>query len=194
MGEVIKEALIIEANGLMVKAFVVENLPKNLLYYKTKKLMPIEDFSERLVPCFTIDEHGRKNPTGEMVDALNPGITMDGAGSGGFIFDLFSDDSITALKKIDEHIHNTIKDVELRPARQPYAQVWMDKASYPKPYNQIIRVRLPEAVSPPVVPTTEQLTVAVPVAKVRKPMTEEQREAARARMAAARAKKASKIV
>ena len=188
MGEVIKETLVIEANGLMVKAFVVENLPKNLIYYKTKKLMPIEDFSERLVPCFTIDEHGRKNPTGEMVDALNPGITQDGAGSGGFIFDLFSDDSITALRKIDEHIHNTIKDVELRPARQPYAAVWMDKNSYPKPYSQIIRVRLPEPVSPPVVPTTEQ-AVAVPVAKVRKPMTEEQKQAARARMAAARAKR-----
>ena len=71
MGEVIKEALIIETNGLRVKAFIVENLPKEMIYRKTKRLMPLEEYSERLVPCFTIDEHNKKTPTGELVDELN---------------------------------------------------------------------------------------------------------------------------
>ena len=194
MGDTLKEVLIIEANGLRVKAFIVENLPKEFLYHKTKKLMPIEEYSERLVPCFTRDEQGIKHPTGEMTDALNPGITEDGAGSGGFIFDLFSDDSMSSLRRIDKYLEDTIKDPALRPSREPYAQVPLDQNSSPKAYNTIIRVKLPVPTSPPVAPTTELDRVALPVAKVRKPMSEEQKAAARDRMAAARAKRASNKV
>lgn len=191
MGEVLKESLIIEANGLNVKAFIVENLPKDLIYYKTKKLMPLDEYSERLVPCFTVDEAGHKHTTGELVDALLPGIALDGAGSGAFIFDLFSDDSISALRRIDDHIKETIKDPDLKPSRQPYAQVYLDKNSPPKAYQTIIKVKLPDPVSPPTVPTVEQVR-SLPEFKARKPMTEEQKEAARTRMAMARAKKAQK--
>lgn len=192
MGEVIKEALIIEANGLRVKAFIVENLPKELLYHKTKKLMPLDEYSERLVPCFTVDAQGHKHPTGELCDELNSGITPDGSGSGGFIFDLFSDDSMTALRRIDKYLEDHISDPAMRPGRQAYAQVPMDPKSNPKPYSQIIRVRLPEPLSPPTIPVVEEARAAEPVSvkKARKPMTEEQKIAARNRMAAARAKKA----
>lgn len=189
--EVIKEVLIIEANGLRVKAFIVENLPKELVYHKTKKLMPLDEYSERLVPCFEIDANGKKRPTGELVDALNPGITEDGAGSGGLVFDLFSDDSIQALRRIDKYLEDQIKDPAFRPARQPYAQVPMDPKSPPKPYSQIVRVRLPEPPSPPTIPVVEEARAVPEVApKTKRVYTEEQKKAMRDRMAAARAKKA----
>ncbi len=193
MGDTIKEALIIESNGLRTTCFIVENIPWHLLYHKTKKLQPLDEYSERLVPCFNVDEHGKRHPTGELIDELNSGIEMDGAGSGAFIFTLDTDDSVQALKRVDEYLKNHISDPMLRPDRIPYAQQPGERNSAPKAYSQIIRVQLPSPVSPPVVPTTEQAAV-VPVAKVRKPMTEEQKVAARARMAAARAKRATKTV
>jgi len=58
--DIIKEALIIEANGLKVNAFVVENLPKKFIYQKTKKMMPLDEYSERLVPAFVINENNKK--------------------------------------------------------------------------------------------------------------------------------------
>ena len=108
MKEVIKEALIIESNGLSTKCFIVENLPKDLIYHRAKKLMPMDEYSERLVPAFTIDEKtGKKVPTGELVDELNSGIELDGAGSGAFIFQMYSDDSVQRLKAIDKYIEDT---------------------------------------------------------------------------------------
>src|SRR5438067_1843885 len=112
--EVINEALIIDSNGLRTSCFIVENIPKELLYHKTKKVMPMDEYSERLVPAFTVDEHGKRHPTGEMVDALNSGIEMDGAGSGAYVFTHDTDDAIQALKRIDEYIKTTIKDPALR--------------------------------------------------------------------------------
>ena len=185
MGEVIKEALIIESNGLRTSCFIVENLPWELVYHKAQKLMPMDEYSERMVPAFTLDEQGKRHPTGELIDELHSGIEIDGAGSGAFVFPMSTDDSVQALKRVDKHIEDTIKDPALRPARIPYAQQPMSPSSGPRPYHAIIRVKLPEPVSPPVVPTTEQVRSALPV-KVRKPMTEEQKAAARERMAKAR--------
>jgi hypothetical protein len=195
MGEVIKEALIIESNGLRTTCFIVENLPWELIYHKAKKLQPMDEYSERLVPCFAVDEFGKRHATGELVDELNSGIEMDGAGSGAFIFGLDTDDSVQALKRVDEYLKTHINDPLLRPDRIPYAQQPGERNSSPRAYSTIIRVKLPEPVSPPVVPTTEQVRVALPEIKhTRKPMTEEQKQAARARMAAARAKRASNSI
>ncbi len=192
MGEVIKEALIIESNGLRTSCFVVENLPKDLIYHKAKKLQPLDEYSERLVPCFTTDEHGKKHPTGELMDEFNPGIALDGAGSGAFIFHLDTDDSVQALKRIDAYIANHISDPMQRPNRIPYAQQPGERNSAPRAYNTIVRVKLPAPVSPPTVPTVEQDRPSlVTSVKVRKPLTEEQKAAARTRLAAARAKKVS---
>lgn len=189
--DVIKEALIIEEDGLRTSCFIVENLPKHFIYHKTKKLMPLEEYSERLVPVFKINERGEKVPTGELVDELNSGIELDGAGSGGFIFSSGTDDSVQRLKAIDEHIERTITDPMLRHKRVPYAQQPGSTMSGPKPYNSIVRVRLPELASPPVAPTTEQAAAAPAVlpVKVKKPLTEEQLAKKRENMAKARAKK-----
>jgi hypothetical protein len=188
--EVIKEALIIEANGLKVNAFIVENLPKKFIYQKAKKMMPLDEYSERLVPAFYKNERGEKVQTGELVDELQPGIESDGAGSGGFIFMIGSDDSMVRLREIDKHIEELIKDPALRYKREPYAAQPGSPSSNPKPYNQIIRVRLPSPASPPNVPTLEQAGALS--ARPKKVKTPEQIAAMRARLEKARAARAAK--
>lgn len=188
--ETIKEALIIESNGLRTNCFVVENLPKRLVYQKTKKLMPMDEYSERMVPAFTIDENGKRHATGELEDTLLPGIELDGAGSGAFIFQLGNDDSEVRLAAIDEHIKKNVNDPALRFERIPYAQQPGVPSSAPKAYSQIPKVRLPEPASPPATPVVEQAQVA-PSFKPRRAMTEEAKAKLRDNLAKARAKKAA---
>lgn len=189
--DIIKEALIIESNGLRTTCFIVENLPKDLIYHKAKKTMPLDEYSERMVPAFTVDNNGKKHPTGELVDELNSGIEIDGAGSGGYLFSLDTDDSVQALKRIDAYIQDNIKDPALRFARIPYAQQPGERNSAPRAYQTIIRVKLPAPVSPPTVPTVEQART-LPI-KQKKEYTEEQKVAMRERMRVAREKKLSSL-
>lgn len=74
--EYLSDVLIIEQNGLKPTCFIVDNLPKYLLYQRTKKLMPMQEYSERMVPAFRVDEHGKHVPTGEMEDTLQPGVEL----------------------------------------------------------------------------------------------------------------------
>lgn len=191
--EIIKEALVIESNGLRTSCFVVENLPKDLLYHKVKKVMPLDEYSERLVPAFVKNKKGEKIPTGEMVDELYPGIELDKAGSGGYVFTMDTDDSVQRLKELDRYIDNTITDPARKPKRVPYAQEPGSTSSAPKPFHTIIRVRLPEPASPPAIPIAEQVGASPVVKKARKPMTEEQKLAMKARLEKARAAKAEKL-
>ena len=188
--ELLKEVLLIEANGLRVDAFIVENLPKKFIYARAKKLIPLDEYSDRMVPAWTIDATGKKTPTGEMMDVFLPGIFLDGAGSGGFIFQAVSDDSVQRLKEIDKYIEETIKDPVLRGKREPYAQQPGDKGSTPKSYHTIKRVKLPDSASPPAVPTAEQVR-PLPALKVKTP---EQIAAMKARLEKARATRAAKAV
>lgn len=188
--ELIKEALIIESNGLRTSCFIVENLPKDLLYHKAKKLQPMDEYSERLVPAFTLDENGKRHPTGEMIDELHPGIVMDGAGSGAFVFTMETDDSVQRLKAIDRHIEDTIKDPNLKPKRIPYASQPGVTMSAPVAYSQIVRVRLPDLASPHAAPTAE--SAGTLSAKPKRVLTPEQKQAYADRLAKARAAKAAK--
>ncbi len=192
MNEVLKEVLLISSNGLRVTCVVIENLPKKFLFHKTKKLMPLEEYSDRLVPAFTIDlETGKNVPTGEMVDEILPGVTLDGAGSGGFIFDSFSDDAIQRLRAIEEHVNNTISDPAKRIQWVPYAQRPGDIQSAPRAYSTILRVSLPQPVSPSTaLPAVGQVAghPNLPAKKERKPMTEEHK--AKLRDAARKAREA----
>lgn len=194
--EVLKEVLLIASNGLRVNCAIIENLPKRLVYHKTKKLMPLEEYSDRLVPAFEINEAGKKVPTGEMVDELLPGITFDGAGSGGLIFDSFYDDSVQRLRAIEEYVNATILDPEKRIKWVPYAQRPGDTQSSPRAFSTVPRVHLPEPESPSVA-----LPAAAPVAvdtnlpepqKVRKPMSEEHKAKLREALARAREAKLAK--
>lgn len=189
--ETLKEALVIESNGMRTSCFIVENVPKSFFYTKAKKVMPMEEYSERLVPAFTLDANGKRVPTGEMVDELHPGIKIDGAGSGAFVFPMDTDDSQQRLKALDKYIDDMIKDPSQKPKRVPYAQMPGSRSSAPKPYSQIIRVKLPAPASPPAVPTAEQggasPTLVAKKKRIRKPMTDEQRAAMIARLEKARA-------
>jgi hypothetical protein len=188
MNDVIKEALLIDANGLKTTCTVIENLPKTLVYHKAKKLMPKEEYSEQLVPAFVYDENGKRVPTGEMVDELHPGIVMDGAGSGAFVFERGSDDSRERMKAIVEHVNDTVKDPDLRIKWVPYAAQPGNKNSNPRSISSIPRVHLLE----PVISPSATLPVAAPVEvrptfkKERKPMSEEHKAKLRAALAAAR--------
>jgi hypothetical protein len=154
--ETVNEVLIIEENGMRTSCFIVENMPYNLVYHKVKKLMPIEEYSDRLVPAFTIDLNGKRVPTGEMVDELLPGLHLDGAGSGGLICHRGNTEDETRLAAIDAHIEQTITNPALRYKRVPYAANPGDPQSYPRPRNLMPRVRLPIPDSPPTVPTVDQ--------------------------------------
>lgn len=188
MGEIIQEVLLIESNGMNTKCLIVENLPKELLYYKTKKLMPMDEYSERLVPAFTLDEDGKRKPTGEMVDALLPGLEVDGAGSNGIIFPAGSNDANIRFKAILEHINKVVKDPDLRFAPVHYAQQPGSPSSAPKPYAKIPRVKLPLPDSPPDVPTSDRVKDLTPAKRV---MSEEAKARLRINLAKARAAKNS---
>lgn len=194
--DVVKEALLIKANGVFVFCTIVENLPKKFLFRKTAKLMQIEPYEDRMVPAFSVDEKGKKTPTGELVDELQGAIQMDGAGSGAFVFDLHSDEAGKRVQAIEEYVNSIIKDPELRIKWQPYAQRFKEASSSPVAYNSILRVRLPSPVSPSVAtPLVTGQAEAHPESKkkVRKPMTEEHKQKLRDALAKARALKTNPV-
>lgn len=195
MSEILKEVLLIDSNGMETKCVVIENLPYNLVYKKVKKMMPIEEYSDKMVAAFVVDENsGRRIPTGEMVDELLPGITLDGAGSGGLVFDRFSDDSIQRLKSIVEHVDDTIKDPALRIRWDYYASQPKNKSASPRPIHTIYRVRLPIPASPSaVLPTAAPVTAntaSVAVTKAKRTMSAEHK--AKLKESLARAREAKK--
>lgn len=148
--EVISDVLIIESTGLRPTCFIVDNLPKHYLYQKTKKLMPFEEYSERMVPAFEVDEHGKKIPTGELEDTLQPGVEMSQSGDNAYLFFPEYSEAKNRLQQIDEYIKAHIVDPEKR-KRVPYAAQPGLRNSAPVARHNIPRVVLP-APSPKAVP------------------------------------------
>lgn len=198
--EVLKNVLIKEVDGSKVgdKVVYIDNLPKSLLYRKAVKLMV--DYTtpqQNLVPEFNLDERGRKIPTGVTVDELLPGIEISQTGDDAFVFFTALNESKLRLQDIDRHIQNNVPVAERVQPRIPYSSQPGVMTASPRPLNQIPRVVLPEPVSPP----SKDVQVAAPSPvleapkskKVRKPLTEAQKQAARERLAQARAAKANKV-
>lgn len=148
--EVISDVLIIEANGKNPMCFIVDNLPKHFLYARTKKLMPKEEYSSQLVPAFVVDENGKKVPTEEMEDTLQPGIEKSQSGDGAFLFFPQYTEARDRLRQIDEYIAVHITDPAMR-RRVHYAQQPGLMSSHPLHRGAIPRVVLP-APSPKTVP------------------------------------------
>ncbi len=199
--EVLKNVLIKEVDGSKVgdKVIYVDNLPKSLLYRKVAKL--IVDFTspqQNLVPEFELDDRGRKIPTRAQVDELLPGIEMSQTGDDAYVFFTNMNEGRMRLEDIDRHIQNNMPVAERIQQRIPYSVQPGVMTASPRPLNQIPRVVLPEPVSPPskdvqaVAPSL--ISEAPKQRKVRKPMTEAQKAAARERLALARAVKGSKKV
>lgn len=198
--EVLKNVLIKEVDGGKNgdKVVFVDNLPKNLLYRRAIKLMvDYTNPQQNLVPAFELNDRGVKIPTGEQFDELLPGIEISQTGDEAFVFFVNMNESRMRLEDIDRYIQGNMPVTERIQPRVWYSAQPGVMTAYPRPLNQIPRVVLPEPVSPPV--RTVQVAASSPVIpsapaakKVRKPMTEAQKEAARQRMAVARATKAAK--
>lgn len=195
--EVLKNVLIKEVDGRKDgdKVFIVDNLPKSLLYTRAKKL--VVDYTnpqQNLVPCFTIKD-GRKVETGEMVDEILPGIEVSQTGDEAYVFFTSINESKARLQEIDRYIQNNVPIAERVAQRIPYSSQPGVMTASPRPLSQIPRVLLPEPVSPPS-KDVQVNAAASPVLerakKERKPMSDEQKAAARERMAKARAMKANK--
>lgn len=198
--EVLKNVLIKEVDGSKVgdKVFIVDNLPKSLLYTKViKRVIDLESQNQNLIPDFKIVE-GRRVPTGAMVDELLPGIEMSQTGDGAYVFFVMNNESKYRLQDIDNYLRAKVPVTERIPQRIPYAVQPGVLTSGPRALSDLPRVVLPEPVSPPVqtvqVSDTPSPVLTVPATKARKPLTEEQKLAARERLAKAReAKKAKSL-
>lgn len=158
--EYLSDVLIIESNGLKPKCIILDNLPKHYLFQRTKKLMPMQEYSERMVPAFNVDEHGKHVPTGEMEDTLQPGVEVDQSGSGAYVFYPYGE-SQTRLKAIDEYIQQHIQDPAKR-KRVDYAAQPGQRNSQPVGRHQIPHVVLP-APSPKAAPPASEAGADVPV-------------------------------
>lgn len=148
MAELLRDVLIKET-GAPDKVFIVDNLPKSLLYRTEAKL--IIDYTnpqQNLVPEFSLDQYGKKTLTGTTTEVLKDGITISQTGDGAFVFDADYIESQERLKEIDRYINFNMPQAERIPQRVSYA-LQNIPSSPPKSLSQIPRVVLPELVSPP---------------------------------------------
>lgn len=152
--EYLSDVLIIESTG-KPQCFIVDNLPKHFLYQRTKKLMPMQEYSERMVPCFTVDEHGKHIPTGEMEDTLQPGVELSQSGDGAYLFSPGYNESRDRLRQIDEYITQNVADPAKR-RRVNYAAQPNLMSSAPVARHTIPHVVLP-APSPKAVPPASEV-------------------------------------
>jgi len=189
--DTLKNVLIKEVTGHKQGDMViyVDNLPKHLLYKRAKKLMiDYTNPQQNLVPCFKMVD-GRKIETEETFDELLPGIEMSQTGDGAFCFFTQYNEAKYRLRDIDNYLRATVPVSERLAERIPYAAQPGLLTSGTIPLNAIPRVVLPEPVSPPAKAVQEATVPAqgsILVKHKRKPLTEEQRAAARERIARAR--------
>ncbi len=188
--EVLKNVLIKEVDGHKNgdKVVYIDNLPKSLLYRRTKKMfIDPSDPQQKIVPEYEM-VNGRRTPTNAMVDELLPGIETSPTGDKAFVFFTNYNEAKARLADIDRHVRNNVPVAERVQERIWYALQPGVMTSGTIPLQNIPRVVLPEPVSPPEAKASVQVeahTAALP-AKERKPMTEAQKDAARERMARAR--------
>lgn len=196
--EVLKNVLIKESDGGKNgdKVVYVDNLPKYLVYRKVKKMMiDYTDSQNRqnLIPAFEVLDNGKKRFTGEMVDELLPGIEKSPTGDEALVFFTQQNESKQRLRDIDEYLRRTVPVSERLQERVYYALQPGVMSSGPIPLSAIPRIVLPELVSPPAQAVQASTHAAVstavpeqPKKRTRRPMTDEEKAAARARMARAR--------
>lgn len=193
--DLLKNVLIKEVNGASDKVAYVDNLPKDLLYARTKKMViDPYDPQQRIVPEYSMVD-GRKVPTNAMVDELHAGIEKSPTGDEAFCFFTVYNEAKERLAAIDRYIRNNVPVAERVQQRVPYALQPGVMTSGTIPLHNIPRVVLPELVSPPVAKATVQVeahTAVLTVKKERKPMSEADKEAARERLARAREVKRAK--
>jgi hypothetical protein len=146
MEEVLKNVLIKEAAG-PDKVFIVDNLPKRLLYHRVTK-MQYDWQKDRDYPAFK-DVDGKRVFTGEKVDELLPGIEHSLTGDGGYVFFTALNAAKEALERIDDYIKATMPPGTTIEKRVFYSSQPGNLTAGPKPLDQIPRVALPEPATSP---------------------------------------------
>ncbi len=192
--ELLKNILIKEVNGSKNGDLVVyiDNIPKNLLYRSSRKLVIDQDDPkgrQNLVPDYEI-VNNRRVLLNTMVDELLPGIERSQTGDESYVFFIHYNEAKARLGDIDRYCRSNVPVAERLQERVPYSIQPGVTSAGTIPLQNIPRVVLPGLVSPPEAKASVQVeahTAALPAKKQRKPLTEAQRNAARERLARGRA-------
>lgn len=158
--EYLKDVLIKESKGVDY-VFIVDNLPKELLFTRVLKTVFVPNHAVDFTPdrpkvsaAYTLrdpdapDEPKNRKLTGEMVDQLLEGIEKSPTGDGGFVFFDSNIQSRQRLVEIDAYIRKCLPVGAAITQRVPYAAVKGSMISGPKPLADLPRVELPGPASP----------------------------------------------
>lgn len=187
MEELLKEVFIKELHESGIdQVFYVQNLPKRFIYHLVPKMVTRYDRDGYTDGTQVVD------PSGEKVDGLLEGLDFSQNGDESIVFPMNRESARKALAAIDAYIAGTLPRDVVSPKRVDYPLDRSNSRSMPKPRTMIPTVVLPvkedireatSQVSPEANPSPE---------KSSRTLTPEQKEAARARMAKARAVKEAK--
>lgn len=180
--ELLNEVFIKEQNESGIdQVFVVKNLPKHLLYHKVPKMVQRYDRDGYTDGTLTVD------PSGEKVDALLEGLEHSQSGDGSIVVSMNREVGRIALKAIDAYIAGTLPRDIVIPKRVPYPLDSTDSRSGPKPLSMIpvIELPIPKAASSEVSPEVKA-SPSEPAPIKKRQLTEQQRTAAKERLARAR--------
>lgn len=170
------------------QVIIVRNLPKHLIYRKVHKMVQRYDrdgyTDGTLVPDLK----------GEMVDDLLEGLEHSQTDDGAIVF-THQETAKMALRAIDAYINGTLPRDVVVPKRVAYPVDPTNSRSMPKPKSMVPVIELPvsKAEAPQVSPEAQASPASSAPIKVRKQLTEQQKIAARERMARAREVRAAKL-
>lgn len=164
------------------RVFIVKNLPKKFIYRQVPKMV-----------C-RVDRDGYSDgvmipdPKGEMVEGFIEGVELSQCGDGAIVFPTKHAHVREALKVIDAYIAGTLPRDVIIPSRVPYALDPTHMMSQPKPKSLIpvIELPIPKAATAPVSPEANPSPVSPAPLKKKRQLTEQQKTAAKERLARAR--------
>jgi len=133
-GEWVKDVLIKEVRGGGDRVFIINKLPKDMLYRVGRDMIPI-------------GQQQYLQPSGAVTDDLLPGVEMSQTGDGGYVFFIRNQEGKQRLAVIDEYVRTHWPSNRPLPKREYYAYQGRNPMSPPRPLSMILRVELP--VSPP---------------------------------------------
>lgn len=183
MVELLKEVFIKEQHESGIdQVIVVKNLPKHLLYHKVPKMVQRYDRDGYTDGTIIPD------PSGEKVDGLLDGLEVSQSGDGSIVFPMNREVVRKALKAIDAYIAGTLPRDVVIPTRVPYPLDPTDSRSMPRSMSLIPVIELPDskAESSEVSPEAKVSPSEPAPIKKKRNLTEQQRTAAKERLARAR--------
>lgn len=147
---VLKDVLIKEVGGNMHdKVFVVNELPKSLLFIKHYPWMPeINKMTGKLEGKLI-----RNRQAGRIIDELKPGIKVSQTGDGGFVFDSGMNEGRERLTELDKYIATNLPKESPILKREIYSREPGNPGSPPRMKHELPRVVLSVS-SPPVAAQT----------------------------------------